>query len=437
MLRHAMTKDHDPSTVARAPALRGASSRFEILVNAGPDQGERVEVSARSPGRVLIGTSASATLRLTDRRVSRRHLAFDVDDGRLRVTDLGSTNGTTLNGVRVLDAFCEGGELIAIGDTSLRVDVERQNVETPDVRMAFGSVIGASLAMRRLYRTFDALALSQKPLLIEGEPGTGKVTLADALHASRGESSSSPQQRDDSGRPFVLVEGASLAAETLAADGPALVEEARGGTLVIRGLGEVPRDAQPALASLIARAESEARVVATTHHNLDALVEAGAFAEELLLVMSTRVELPPLRQRRGDIGLLVEHFARRFGTTSATLPPKKLAALNRHEFPENVRGLERAVARLLADASAPLIDGAGTARPMTLSPEALGLDVQYRDLITSSLPFAEAKEQLLERFAGAYVAFAVAAHGGHVARAAAASGLAPRYFNILRARSRR
>jgi len=445
-----MPKEIDPSTVAHAPGVRVSASCFEVTVTAGPDAGAKVVVSPRSAGRVLVGTSQSCALRLTDRRVSRRHLALDAEGGHLRVTDLGSTNGTVVSGLRAADVFCQGGEIVVIGDTTLRIDVDRADAETPDVRMAFGPLIGASLAMRRLYRTCDALAKSRAPLLIEGEGGTGKTALADALHAAGG----------GADRAFVVAEGASLDARALDADGAALLGEAAGGTLVVREIGDVPLEAQSALAALCARAKTaDVRVIGTTCKNLDAAVEASAFKEELARELSSRIELPPLRDRRGDIALLVEHFARRLGSTSAALSTKKLAALNRYDFPGNVRELERKVALLLAEAGVAVAgatgepgdgdrdhardrDGAARASAKgeddsaSRTPEALGLEISYRDVLVAGLPFAEAKQKVLDRFASAYVVYAVAAHGGHVARAAAASGLAPRYFNILRARSR-
>src|SRR6476469_7516708 len=112
--RAAMSHEIDPSTVAQAPGVRVVASCFEVRVTSGADEGKSVAVSPRSAGRLLIGTSESCALRLTDRRVSRRHLALDTKDGSLRVTDLGSTNGTTVNGLRAADVFCQGGELVVI-----------------------------------------------------------------------------------------------------------------------------------------------------------------------------------------------------------------------------------------------------------------------------------------------------------------------------------
>jgi two-component system, NtrC family, response regulator HydG len=409
----------DPSTIAHADAPRPHAMRFEVRVTAGADAGSVLPVSARSAGRLFLGTSAACHLRLSDRRVSRRHLSLDVTREGLRITDLGSTNGTTLNGIRVVDAFCRGGEILVVGDSTLSVDVDHAEEEAPDVRMAFGPLVGASLAMRRLYRTCDALAHSRAPLLVEGEPGTGKTTLAEALHLA-GPSSSCP---------FVITDGASFAAAPRDA-----LREARGGTLLVRGIADVPLEAQPEVARAIAGAAAEGvRIVATSTVDVEAAVEFGVFREELARELSSRIELPSLAARRGDIALLVESFCRALGTTSAVIPPRQLAALNRRDYPGNVRELSTLVLELVAGGA---LERAGAAGAQPPTPEDLGVELGWRDVLVARRPFGEAKQEVLDRFASAYVDYAVAVHGGHVARAAAASGLAPRYFNILRARSR-
>lgn len=415
----------DPSTIGQTDSIRLPVTHFEVRVTGGPDAGASLLVSPRSAGKLLVGTAHTCQLRLSDRRVSRRHLALDVTTAGLRVTDVGSTNGTRIDGLAVVDAFCRGGETIIIGDTTLQVNVDHADVEAPDVRMAFGPLVGASLSMRRLYRACDGLAVSRAPLLVEGEVGAGKTLLAEALHGASG--------RDDA--PFVVVEGASIDAEALAEESERLLGAATSGTLVVQGVDAIPLDAQTALATLIATAKSrDVRVVMTARTNIDAAVEAGTFREELAREIAARLELPPLRERRGDIALLVEHAARRLGSTSAAIPPKKLAALNRHDFKENVRELQAIVAALLADAGVAV--GSRHASPEVSSPEALGIDLGFKDILLAAHPFAKAKQVVLDRFATAYVTWTVATHGGHVARAAAASGLAPRYFNLLRARGR-
>jgi len=89
---------------------------------AGPDEGKRFTVAPGLPARVLAGTSPACDIPLTDRLVSRRHVAFELAGARLRVTDLGSTNGTFVQGILVGDAYLGGSELVRIGETVLRVE---------------------------------------------------------------------------------------------------------------------------------------------------------------------------------------------------------------------------------------------------------------------------------------------------------------------------
>ncbi len=411
----------DASTYAESPKRARRGVRFQLGVMGGDEtEGRSLSVTERSPGRLFVGTSTTCDLRLDDRRVSRRHLAVEATPDGLRLSDLGSTNGTWVSGLRVEGAFCQGGELVKIGDTTLRVDVDHETPEeSPDVRMAFGPLVGASLAMRRLYRTCDALAHSRAPLLVSGGAGTGKLALAEALHLSG--------QKE---APFVVVEAAELEV------GAPLGAEAEGGTCFLREIGDAPLEVQSWLATEVPRAATRGlRVVAGTRRDLDAAIERGTFREELLRELTRgRIELPPLSQRRGDVMLLVEHFCHELGAPSSdAIPAKKLAELNRREYPENVRELRALVTALLAGDMGSSSRRTGANVPTI---DQMGLVLGFRDLVVSLPPFAEAKEEVLARFSSAYVTYAVAAHGGHVSRAAAASGLAPRYFNLLRARGR-
>src|SRR5580700_9752073 len=152
-----------------------AISSYRALVVEGPDQGKSVQVGAEGPGRVLVGTSSACELVLTDALVSRRHLALEAQEGLLRVIDLGSTNGTVVDGVGILAAALRGGEHVRLGATTLRIEPVRAH---PAVSLwpteAFGRVLGVSASMRRLYPLFQKLSVSALPLVIEGETGTGK-----------------------------------------------------------------------------------------------------------------------------------------------------------------------------------------------------------------------------------------------------------------------
>src|SRR5690349_3417700 len=118
----------DPSqtqTTEQAPIDRKTSvlSAFRVVVVEGPDTGATLAIPPDSPGAVLVGTSPACNLVLTDRQISRRHISLEPRGIGLRVLDLGSTNGTKVNGLGVADGSLRGGELIRIGETTLRVEL--------------------------------------------------------------------------------------------------------------------------------------------------------------------------------------------------------------------------------------------------------------------------------------------------------------------------
>src|SRR5260221_7406912 len=107
-------------------------------------------------------------MRVTDPRVPRRPLALDVVEAGLRVQDVGSTNGSLVNGLTIVDVILRGGELLRIGDTTLRIDPDAPATAEMSRATSFARVIGASPEMRRLYPLCERLAASDVPLVIEG-----------------------------------------------------------------------------------------------------------------------------------------------------------------------------------------------------------------------------------------------------------------------------
>ena len=118
---------------------------FVLVVIEGPDAGQSYRLDDALPPRILIGQSAACTVRLVDPTVSRRHAALELAADRVRVVDLGSTNGTYVDGVLVADASLLDGSALKVGSTVLRVtrDATALDVELP-VATAFGRMIGAS-----------------------------------------------------------------------------------------------------------------------------------------------------------------------------------------------------------------------------------------------------------------------------------------------------
>jgi transcriptional regulator with PAS, ATPase and Fis domain len=156
---------------------------FRLTVIEGDDAGKTFEIDGSQPSRSLVGSSSACTVRLTDKTVSRRHVALDVVGRRVRISDLGSTNGTQVSGIVVTEAFLEGGEIVTVGSTCFRLD-HADNVRKVQLsaQTSFGQIVGASTEMRRLYPLCERLAQTTKPVNIEGETGTGKELLAESQH---------------------------------------------------------------------------------------------------------------------------------------------------------------------------------------------------------------------------------------------------------------
>ncbi len=444
----------DASTILRRSSDEKATTAvaYEITVIDGPDTGAKLVLDGTQPPRVLVGSSAACALRLSDREISRRHIAFDTAGPRLRITDLESTNGTFVNDVALVDGYLRGGETVRIGATRLLVGEAKATNAVVSTEMRFGRVVGASPAMRRLYPLCRKLATSAVPLILEGETGTGKELLAEALH----------DEGPRSAQPFVVFDCTAVPPHRIeielfgSDEGESrrgVFEQAHGGTLLIDEIGDLDIALQPKLLRALERSEIRrvggsrsiqvnTRIVVATRRNLDKEVQAGRFRDDLFFRLAVaRIELPRLRDRVGDIGLLARHFFRELeGAGAWALSPAHLAQLEDYPWPGNVRELRNAVARRIALGD---LDGAtasaGGGRPAA-APEASAAPTPndaptfVDEILAQNLPMPLAREKMSVAFERRYMAHILARYDGNVARAAAASGLARRYFQLLRAR---
>jgi DNA-binding NtrC family response regulator len=432
-----MPDEYDVVTALRgAGGAQGSPSEFELRVVAGPDAGRVFVVRPDDPSPALLGKGPACAVLLGDPEVSRRHASLEATGAALRVVDLGSTNGTYVDGLRVYDAALAGGERIDVGASALLVSRGKSVAAQPG-DASFGPVLGASPAMRHLHPVLHRLAASRVPVVVEGETGTGKELVAEALHRV------GPWHD----RPFMVFDCAAVAQgyveEALfgrerSAAGPTaagVFEQAAGGTLVIDEVADLSLDVQAKLLRAIERGEIrrvgathpvhvDVRVIATTRRDLDARVQAGEFRDDLYFRLAVaRVALPPLRKRLDDVPALVAHFWTLLqGPGNAS--PDLVARLASRDWPGNVRELQNAVARTIALGDAPAAPG---------SPGAADDDV-FASVLAMRLPLPRAREKIIDAFERAYVARVLDDNGGNVARAASASGLALRYFQVLKAR---
>ena len=255
--------DAKEATTALLPRLRPTATTapsFRLEVETGPSRGSKLEVRVDAPGRLLIGKSEGCALQLAAADVSRRHLSLEIVGDSLRVEDLASRNGTFVDGVRIEAALLRGGETIRVGSVELTVHVGEAAVPVLPSVDRFGTMLGASTEMRRLYPLCEKLARARLPVLIEGETGTGKEVLAEAIH----------EQGPRSKSPFIVFDCTTVAPSLLESElfghergaftgaiaaKPGVFELADGGTLLIDEIGDLPLELQPKLLRALERSE--------------------------------------------------------------------------------------------------------------------------------------------------------------------------------------
>jgi DNA-binding NtrC family response regulator len=332
---------------------------------------------------VTLGSSPENDFVVAGETVSRFHAHVVRLGDAYAVRDLDSTNGTWVNGVRVREAFLVPGCVLDLGGTKVRFEAGEEvlNLEPSSLERMDG-LVGKSPAMRQLYHLVEQVARTDATVLIEGETGTGKEVLARVLHDR--------SHRADS--PFVVVDCASIPANLLESElfghekgsfsgaltgRKGLFEMAHGGTVFLDEIGELPQDLQPRLLRVVQAREVrrvgsnrpiplDIRVVAATNRNLQAEVSEGRFRADLFFRLAVvPVYLPPLRERREDIPLLVEHIL------ASRCPGKSLSgtfaqSLARYPFPGNVRELVNLVERAIALGEETAVRGLGAEMPPPL-----------------------------------------------------------------------
>ena len=427
----------------------------------GIDRGARFTISPTDPSPVLIGVSPACQIRLKDIQVSRRHAALEPLANVLRLLHFGSSNGTTVSGLLVLEVLLQGGEIVRMGNTSLRVArLEPAATAAVPSAMRFGRVIGGSFEMRRLYPFGQRLAASDMPLIIEGEMARAR--------------SSSPRRFTNPARartvpssfliarlspPIWLSRRSSDTSEARSTGASAsrkgVFELADGGTLLIDEIGDLDISLQAKLLRAIERGEVQrvgadrwirvdVRVIAATRRNLDQEIQAGRFRDHSFFRLAVaRIELPPLRKRLGDVGLLARHFWRVLGGEGSP-PDDFVRRLEVHHRPGNIRELQMRS----SGACRSVISIESTAPPSSFlthptpaaSPEA-NMSAIAQDpieqILSRELPFPRARDEAVAEFQRRYVERLLARYGGSVSRAAAASGIALRYFQRIRARQQK
>ena len=430
--RSVITQTLDP-----AGRQRASQRRYTLAVASQPPR----SFAAQS---VTIGSSARNDVVIDDSTVSRHHARIEVRGTELALVDLGSTNGTWLDGVRITDAYLTH-ERAVITAGQARIELAMTS-ETEDVVLhdgaAFGRLRGRSFGMRRLFAMLARVAPTDASVLIEGESGTGKELVAEALHEHSRRADKPFVVVDCGSMPAALIESELFGHEKGAFTGAVQTrvgafEMATGGTVFLDEIGELDLVLQPRLLRALESRQIkrvggsqykpiDVRVIAATNRDLATMVSSGDFREDLfhrLAVVEVRV--PPLRERPEDIELLAQLFADEITEREPTirrdaLTPRMMAGLRARRWPGNVRELRNLIERVLIlsgvlpeDAPEPAPEPAADS-PMTW-------------------PYAVARAHVLEQFEREYVAAALDRAGGNVARAAREAKMERSYlFKLIR-----
>jgi DNA-binding NtrC family response regulator len=436
-----MAKDTDTKTNVLAGSAAEAWLQLpglKLTVVEGPDRGREVTVRR---GIVRIGSGTDNDLCLTDGAVSRRHLEVRLRGDEVHVVDLSSTNGTNVDGVRVMEAILAPASLIRVGSTAIRATPVADPVVVPlSPRSSFGGLLGQSPAMREAFAILERAAPTEATVLITGETGTGKELAAEGLHVH------SP--RADG--PFVTIDCGAIAATLVeselfghvrgaftgaAGDRRGVFEEADGGTLFLDEIGELPLEMQPKLLRALEKREVrrvgastakkvDVRVVAATNRDLAVEVNRGNFREDLYFRLAVvEVLLPPLRSRRADVPTLVRHFMDQFAPGAALISDEMMQALAARPWPGNVRELRNAVERASAMVSPEEAKFVATAPDTGTALELMQAYFQ--------MPIKEASDKWSELFQRAYLEHVLRQARYSVSGAARLAGVNRRYVHRM------
>ncbi|MBI3891327.1 MAG: sigma 54-interacting transcriptional regulator [Candidatus Wallbacteria bacterium] len=406
--------------------------RLEVLE--GPDAGRSELLDTAT---VRIGSGVDCEMSLPDASVSRSHAVLVLSKEGYLVRDAGSTNGTTVDGVRVKEAYLAAGSVLGVGRTRLRFDPADEEIEAPPSSAdRFHGMLGRSAAMRQLFGLLERVAPTRASVLLTGETGTGKELAARALHAASTRAAAPCVVFDCANTDRELVRSELFGHEPGAFTGATaqrlgVFERARAGTVFLDEIGELPQELQPRLLRVLDRREVtrlggsqvhaiDVRVVAATHRDLLAMVAEGTFREDLYYRIAQIVlRLPSLVERIDDIPVLATTFL------SDTAPGRSfsfraLGKLACQSWPGNVRELKNRVeaaaalsrTREIGPEEIPSEPARAAARPVAPGP---------RSQETAAAPAGTARS--LAEAERDTIARALSDHSGNISHTAKALGI--------------
>ena len=389
--------------------------------------------------------AATSDLAVDARGLSRQHALIEVDaHGRLHITDLGSTNGTFVDGAQIREGFLRAGALLEVGDVQMRFQPQVRALEvSPATNDRLGDLVGKSMAMRQIFSLIQRIASTDSTLLLIGETGCGKGAASRTVHKL------SPRATG----PFVVFDCASVSENLIeselfghekgsftgaVAQRVGCLERSNNGTLFLDEIDDLPLDLQPKLLRALEDREFrrlgqsssptkfDARVIAASKKDLWTETQAGRFREDLYFRLSVfTVTLPSLRDRKEDIPILVDALAG--APLWNRLVEKQRDQFTGHTWPGNVRELRNAVERLKHVADIPELASESFLKEYSgpAAPQGETLPVDYAG------EFKDSKESLVRAFEREYLTRLLAKTRGNIAKAARDAALDRKHLYSL------
>jgi len=445
------------------------------------DEGRQVDRSF-DQGTIRIGAMDDNDLIVRDDTVSRYHCKIVQEDSGYVLYDLGSTNGTFINKVRVREAYLKPGCTVHLGQTELKFYAGEEELEiVPSRKDHLGELVGKSPKMREIYSILEKIAPTNTTVVIEGETGTGKEVVAQTIHKMSLRAGGPLMVFDCGAVPENLIESELFGHEKGSFTGAimtrqGLFEMGDQGTVFLDELGELPLDLQPKLLRALEQREIrrvgsnralkvDVRIIAATNRNLEDEVRAGRFRQDLFYRLSVvRLILPPLRERPDDIQLLARHFLRNHvmktpdgSARSRSFSREAMDVLTAYRWPGNVRELVNSIERAVSFADSEAIEvrdlpehireavmtGPGGTmpppRPSTSTASARGLVAASTPAGSEPRPaqesfdvtFKEAKERWVSSFERDYIVALLKKNSGNISHAAREADIDRKYFRKL------
>lgn len=332
-----------------------------FLVLTLPDQ--QTKTFTLNKNRVRLGSAKGSDLVINDEYISGEHAELRLSSQGWKLIDLGSTNGSYLDGSAITKAYIKPGQTIQLGQTRIEIrdHLVRKDIQ-PEKTNQFCGLVGESKSMQLLYSKIKKVAPVEHTVLIQGESGTGKELVARAVHdlSSR------------KNKPYItincgaispnLIESELFGHEKGAFTGAqgrhaGAFEQANGGSIFLDEIGELPLDLQPKLLRVLENRtvrrvggseelKVDVRVIAATHRDLAQLVKEGKFRQDLYFRLYVLpLDLAPLAQRKDDAVLIAEHFLKQANSTVKKISDQAKERIKAYPWPGNIRELKNVIMR--------------------------------------------------------------------------------------------